>query len=188
MLFRNSFTAGKSEVRLDTLTSPTLNALGDIYRLFRFTRVKVTLLPYETASMTDDTIACAFLPGAPVTAVPIDEIESAHFVSLSLKTTTPRSFVVSGADLVTDHTWFITDQEATDDSAQVVGSLILASSNSSSTGTWNLQLDIDYKFKGLGTPTSLALIVNGVRAEKGECSHRRGECSCPACHKATGRR
>ena len=199
-VFSFPLTLGEGKIALSSDSTPSLKVLSSLYRLYRFTRVKVTFLPYHKGSAyNDEVISVQYTPSSPTSAIPFADNESAHLTAQSYNCTVPMSFVVDQSALTTDHQWFITENEATEESADVIGSLLISSSDTGSSMGVNLIVEIDYHFKGMAGADAISVLLAQKKSDIGNTKTDRdtargsagsevsGVCQCGS-HTFTGNR
>jgi hypothetical protein len=144
--FQFALVAGGKQITIsDTVSnSEFLVEMGRIYRQYRFTRVKVTLIPSDIS--TGVNLACIYTAGPYATSpVLITDVEGEYICLTSDCTTVPISMVIPHAALNPTHSWFSTTGDASEPSADIIGMLDFRTANSS-TEVIPIILEIDYEF------------------------------------------
>ena len=174
-----AFSSGQFEIHVNDQLNAVTASLGLIYRLYRYTRVKVTLLPINSEIVT-----VGYIAGAPITSASNWVNFCAEYImGCNLVTSVPQSFVVPVESLRTDHNWFVTQGDAAEDSAEIIGSICGFSSNASSTANVQMIIEVDYEFKGVGDATSIAALPASNTSRKTRTNHSGtpGSCTCSTC-------
>jgi hypothetical protein len=144
--FQFALSSGGKQITIsDTVSnSEFLLEMGRIYRQYRFTRLKVTLIPSDIS--TGVNLACIYTAGPYATSpVLITDVEGEYVCLTSDCTTVPISMVVPHAALNPTHNWFSTTGDASEPSADIIGMLDFRTANSS-TEVIPIILEIDYEF------------------------------------------
>ncbi len=161
---------GGGSVQLSCIApaSTALNALQSVYRLYRFTRVKLTVLPYGGR------LVVGYTPGQPIsTPIAYSDVEARKVVMLNSITTVPATLLLSRSDLKTDHEWFVTEQAATEASAEFMGSIVFHTG--AATTTVEYLVEIDYEFQGI----SDVVLIGYANSKKNNDGRSNGPSEAP---------
>jgi hypothetical protein len=145
-------------------------ALASVYRLYRFNRVKVTLLPevINAASANVGAIAVWYSPTLLNTApTNVFDAEAQHMTVGSQTCRVPRSFTIPRDALRTVVDWFATEDDATETSLNRMGAVYIMTSTVSETPTLFFEVTVDYEFKEpLDAAVIGALLEEGRKAKE----------------------
>ena len=160
-----TMTTGDGSLSIDDLVSDVTADLGLVYRYYRFTRIKVTCVGSNSATL--HTIAYA-PPQTNLSAYNV--LESAFLMVYNAAVNTlPLSFTVPFAFLQGLGNWLVTQQDANSNiDFERVGTILVSNAGSAS-GQCYLKLDIDYEFRDPINAASLSerqKIRNAIRQKR----------------------
>ncbi len=125
----------------DTI-SDELNALGTLYRWYRFKRMKVTLYPDSGSTFN----AMAFFgPNITNSVSSVGDFQSEYLAFSTAGTSTPQSFTVPGDVLCAAHKWYITEGSGGATDTEDLGQVKFYSTTAA--GSLYIKFSIDYEFK-----------------------------------------
>ncbi len=126
--------------------STYLTAMASIHRLYRFTKMVITCFP-DSALPASEVTGCMFAPTGLSTAPTAQtDLEGPYMTAFAGDLTVPMRFTVPEEAMITDHRWFVTENDATEVSAERIGTLFAASSSSTAHAI-RLLMEIHYEFK-----------------------------------------
>jgi len=162
------------EVSDGNIGSSSLNALGKLFRFYRFNRITLRIPAYAWTSITALSASYIASGGGLAAAPTFLQVESEHMVTTSKYTTVTAELVLPGSHLNAQHNWFTTTNDATEPNADIMG-FILFLSASSVAEEIIFQMTVEYEFCDMIDNTSIGEFFAAAAAEKkkhsGPCSH-----------------
>ena len=141
----------------------TLAALASVYRYYRFNRVVI----HPIAGSIKAEVGMAFSSPNSTAPTTIGELEGefVHFFTTNIYNyplDAVERLVLPGSVLQINHPWLVTENDATEESADVCGYLYFVN-QSLTTQTLSLMITIDYQFK---FPLDSAIVGAFARANR----------------------
>ncbi len=161
-----------------TITNVTTN-LANVYRYYRFTRIKFTLYPNSTSNYTAQYLAGG---GTTTYGAADDSKEGKIVMAVGSFQTIPGHMHIPYEDLCNQTPWFVTDLDATDAYLDIVGYISIEMASAGS-GTVLYRIEVDYEFK-FPQHTEVSFLqtkrlVQKNAQERQKCSRENSETSEP---------
>ncbi len=161
-----------------TITNVTTN-LANVYRYYRFTKIKFTLYPNSTSNYTAQYLAGG---GTTTYGAADDSKEGKIVMAVGSFQTIPGHMHIPFGDLCNQTPWFVTDLDATDAYLDIVGYISIEMATSGS-GTVLYRMEVDYEFK-FPQHTEVSFLqtrrlIHKDGKEEQKCSREQGETSAP---------
>ena len=156
--YQAALAVGVSSIAIDSQIDATILNIASVYRYYRYTKLKVTLLPNPLTN--GEAVIAQFTGGVSETIPPASGSLSAwggEFVCMStVVQTVPTSFVVPRSGLRGAHNWYVTDPVLDNEEEHIQGYLYVGSTSFSDTDDVYLLIEAELEFSSLYDAAQLA--------------------------------
>ncbi len=137
------FVAGLKSITVGADMTNITDHLAQVYRYYRFTKLKFTFLPMAT---TNNNVVAVYVAGggSSTTGAADNSAEAKYAICLTNTTQVPIVMSISREDLIQNQPWFITETDATDAYLDIVGFLHIEGNG---TEYFMLKTELEYEFK-----------------------------------------